>query len=477
MTVSILVVEDHDEWIDAVRGVLESIGLPFTLTEARSKAAALGKLAECFFDLVILDLRIPAQEGGLDAAPIHGMAVLTAAADLCPGTPLIVLTVEAPDDLFAAIIRRHTKVDIWGEGHPIDSLEFVLKREADSLTERLAAPVRAVSALRDVELEASGDLLLTPEEGRLLRIFGKRVGGALCRVEELTNGLSGVRALRVVVTDPTGATVHRAFVKIGERSEIARENAAYDAHVSRLSEWATPRRFALLEFGARKSSALFYRFVEEFPASLFSTAQEDDARGARAVESARLGTVPWSDGVSQRSMLLKDVRRRLVTDAQLEDIATASGLGPDVAALEAIRAQVRWCCIHGDLHGENIRVAGSGAAVCIDFAEVGEGPAGLDPLTLELSFVFHLRGPARGSQWPSVEQAEQWWDLPSYLIGCPFPATVTACREWARAAVASEREMASAVYSYALRQLRYDDTPRDLVLAFLRGARARLEAT
>ncbi len=47
--------------------------------------------------------------------------------------------------------------------------------------------------------------------------------------------------------------------------------------------------------------------------------------------------------------------------------------------------QVRWCCAHGDLHGHNVLVATDGSACLIDYGDVMDAPASLDPVTLELS--------------------------------------------------------------------------------------------
>jgi hypothetical protein len=48
--------------------------------------------------------------------------------------------------------------------------------------------------------------------------------------------------------------------------------------------------------------------------------------------------------------------------------------------------------------------------VIIDYGEVGEGTASLDPVTLELSLLFHPKGPLRPSgaafgAWPTEAQA------------------------------------------------------------------------
>ena len=62
--------------------------------------------------------------------------------------------------------------------------------------------------------------------------------------------------------------------------------------------------------------------------------------------------------------------------------------------VERRQVQTRWCCVHGDLHGANVLARKDGECVIIDFGDVGDGPASLDPITLELSLLFHTSRPS-----------------------------------------------------------------------------------
>ena len=152
------------------------------------------------------------------------------------------------------------------------------------------------------------------------------------------------------------------------------------------------------------------------------------------------------------------------------------------AEFEGRQIQTRWCCIHGDLHGENVLVARDGSAVIIDYGEVGEGTVSLDPVTLELSLLFHPKGPLRPGgagfgAWPTEAQAAIWGDLDCYVAGCPAEAFVRECRAWALHSAAGRREIAATAYSYLVRQLKYDDTNKELALALLSGIRAFYDVT
>lgn len=127
---------------------------------------------------------------------------------------------------------------------------------------------------------------------------------------------------------------------------------------------------------------------------------------------------------------------------------------------------------HGDLHGCNILVAATGKTNLVDYGEVGDGPASLDPVTLELSLLFHPNAPGAAGPWPTAEQATAWGDLAAYLHGCPFSQFVRECRAWALRVAAGKREVAASAYSYLVRQLNYRDTNKERALALLDGVRS-----
>jgi hypothetical protein len=117
-----------------------------------------------------------------------------------------------------------------------------------------------------------------------------------------------------------------------------------------------------------------------------------------------------------------------------------------------------------------VLVSADNSVVLIDYGDVAEGSASLDPITLELSLIFHPHGVDLGS-WPTLEQARQWGELDTYLVGSPATEFVRECRAWAGRVAAGQREIAAAAYSYLIRQVRYGDTNKDLALALLDGVR------
>jgi hypothetical protein len=85
----------------------------------------------------------------------------------------------------------------------------------------------------------------------------------------------------------------------------------------------------------------------------------------------------------------------------------------------------------------------------IDFGDTGSSFASVDPVTLELSTVFHLQASRLPAGWPTEALLSQWSDVESYVMGCAFPYFIRACREWAIGVAGSPQEIAAVAYSYA----------------------------
>jgi len=216
-------------------------------------------------------------------------------------------------------------------------------------------------------------------------------------------------------------------------------------------------------------AAVFYSLAEGYDRSLFAAAVASSALAAKAIEHTAFLTSPWRDKVPEIRRTVADVRRRSVSDATTQELIKMYSL--DWAnQFEQYPVQVRECTVHGDLHGGNILVDSSGAATLIDYGDVGAGSAALDPITLELSFLFHPDGPMRDSVWPPQEGAERW-KTGDYLTNCPMPDVIKACWRWTDSVCAGYREVAATAYGYLMRLLKYTDTKKQLAFHLLAGVR------
>lgn len=473
MTTYVLVVEDDEVFAASITQVLKEADDGVGITYAKSRTSAISFLEADFFDLIILDLNIPTVDKALDAKPEHGHAVFARAQTAAPGTPVLVLTSSTVEDFVDQLLRRQQQCDVWGEGRKIGTIQVLKKNNFVQCASIVGPILQAISALSDVEL-AKTDVQLNTAQDRLLRIFAKLFSGTRARVTRVGGGLSSALVVRAAITNSAGARVHDAVAKLSSMDDVKDEGERFEKMVSRLDPIATPRKLATLEYGAGPTAGIFYGLAEGFESSAFKAVAEDNAK--IFIGNVASATSRWSEGVPETRRIIREIRSRVLKDDDLDALIGKYSL-PWVRAFELKEIQTRWSCCHGDLHGENVLVSLAGDAVIIDYGDVGDGPASLDPTTLELSVLFHPQGPLRDSGWPSKEAANAWGHLDQYLVGCPAPEFIRACREWALTTGAGQREVAACAYAYLVRQLKYDDTDKDLILALLQGVKNYFDAT
>lgn len=474
MTALVLIVEDDDDYITEIVNILEGLRMPYRAIIAKNRDEARARLDSEFFDFAILDLKIPTGDNTLDLDPEHGKAIFHHARRVTPGTKLLVLTSSPSDDFIADLLSQKHDADIWGEGAKVDTVEFLRKIDIDRAPDSIGRVLQAIYALDGVELDLRGVNLDTGED-RLVRIFAKRFGAMRCVVSKIGGGRSGAKTLRLQLFDGGGAPFREVVAKLATLDRVQDEDGRYEAHIVMLDGAVTPRKMAMLEFGAGPIAGLFYQLAQGHDTSMFATIANEDARAAAAVASTAAALNEWSAGKAESRRTVKEVRQCWLSDDQAAELQATYGL--DWAAdFEARELQTRWCCVHGDLHGENILVDAGSKIMIIDYGDVQHSAASYDAISLELSAVIQ-QNETISAAWPSEELCRQWHNLDAYLAGCPIPEFARACREWALKVAAGRRELAACAYTYLLRQLKYSDTDKGRILALLEGARALMKAT
>lgn len=68
----------------------------------------------------------------------------------------------------------------------------------------------------------------------------------------------------------------------------------------------------------------------------------------------------------------------------------------------------------------------------------------------------------------------QWVNVDAFCSGSVYEPFIRSCRAWAEYAAATPQEVIAVAYSYALRQLKYEDTDKAIVRAIVDACRAGL---
>ncbi len=474
MTAHVLIVEDDEDYIVELSAIFGELAVPGRLTVARNRNEARARLDSEFYDFAILDLKIPTGDGTLDLDPEHGKFIFHHARTVTPGTKLLVLTSSPSDDFITDLLTQKHDADIWGEGAKVATVEFLRKINIDRAPDTIAKVVNAIHALDGIELDLRS-VNLSIGENRLVRIFAKRFGAMRCVVSTIGAGRSGAKTLRLKLFDGGGAPLREVVAKLGSLDRMQDEDGRYEANIIFLNGAVTPRKMAMLEFGAGPKAGLFYQLAQGHDESMFAIMAKEDERAARAVAATAGALAEWSTGKVETRRTVAEVRACWVEDEAAKALQAKFGLDWAVE-FEGKQLQARWCCVHGDLHGENILVAEDGKVMIIDYGDVGISVASYDPVSLELSSVLQ-HNDMISSAWPNESACHQWHDTDAYLADCPIPRFIKACREWSTAVAAGRREIAASAYTYLLRQLRYPDTDKERILALLEGVRACMAAT
>jgi CheY-like chemotaxis protein len=448
------------------------------LSVATSRDAALLYLEHDSFDLIICDLKIPSSSGGLDIEIGHGEAVQAKSRVACAGTPVAFFTAFETEALLRKWMRANDRCDIFGSGALIPMIDSFRKSHIVDLLQRVNDYAEEISKLDDIEVSDNNTgLNLSEYEKRIIRIFSRRKGGRVVQVSELGGGLSSARVLRTIVQDASLGARAITVAKIAKIEKVKDERKRYQDHVVALVKArGYPPIADSVCAGAAGLGGIFYKLEEEYDQTLFDLLQRNEAVAIKAIEGLRDIVSPWFEGASSREVLVRDIRRDLLSDERLEPIRNRL---EDLPLEEFEKRQVvaNYCSQHRDLQGLNVLVTSQGRPLLIDFGEVGMAPASIDPITLELGVVFHPKGKDIRGTWPTPEQAKYWADRDRFCAESPFPNYSRKCRDWAFSQGGSDRAVYATAYSYALRQMKYEDTNHPVALAIARSAISAFNTT
>ncbi|MCK3775233.1 phosphotransferase [Ensifer sesbaniae] len=444
-------------------------------TKSRNSAEVV--LREEDFDLIIIDRRIPSADGALDDSPEHGFRVFQVARELCEGTPVWFLTGTEDPDFPVEINNNHgRRDDIHGAENPEPLCMVFWKRQLDDVLKHAREFAEQQARLSAIGVINAGAINLSRAEIKNLRIFGRRYGAAAIEVQALGGGLSAARVVKVIARNAAGAVVHTSVAKIGDLEAVRDEHRRYTAEITKLQAGGFPPLSIKIDAGSGAVGGVYYSIVGTSVSSLFDKIAAADADVGQVPSAIQQIQQPWHLGRTAEQVTVGDIRRRFLVDTKIPDIE-AELQDIDRTAVEKVVVTAARCSQHNDMHALNILFDDNARAMVIDFNDAGRSFAAADPVTLELSLIFHKDHAALGTAWPTVDQIRRWADLEEYVQGCAFADFIRGCRGWAHDVAGSPQEVIAIAYAYGLRQLKYPDTRKDLARSLIMGAISSLTET
>jgi CheY-like chemotaxis protein len=473
-----LLVEDDADFASDVEAALRAIP-GCEVVWARSRNSADIQLAGNSFELVILDRNLPSIDDKLDDHRDHGWAVFNRVREGQPGTPVWFLTGTADPDFAAELNNDHSKSrDLNGRKRDEQMYRVFWKRNMDVCIGKIQ---EFCAARRDLEAiavanPAPRDLDLSADEARVIKIFARRHDGASVSVSSLNGGLTNSRVLKVVARANDGRALLVAAAKVAAMRTTYDEAEKYRDDIVKLVPGGFPQLTEVVDAGGANTGGIFYGMVGvgEDVTSLFRRIAQADAAIVDVPSDILRIEQPWYDATQKARVRVGEIRRRLIGDAALHRVRDQlEGIAYEAA--EAREIDVARCCQHGDLHCANIVFGNDGRAMLIDFGDCGPSFASVDPVTLELSTIFHSQVATLPKGWPDSDTMAQWVDLDTYVVKCRYEPFIRACRAWANRVAGSREEVIAAAYAYGMRQLKYKDTNKDHARSLVRGCILALE--
>jgi CheY-like chemotaxis protein len=418
-------------------------------------------VAEHEYDLIICDLALPADDRNLEPEVQEGLRLFALIRERAPGTPVIVLSGNLSQKILQEFLKMGRTADIYGRRTQEPLVQACDKEELPAFIELVQTHIARTNALDTLEL--TGDVELSISDARALRIYGRRQGAAWASVEALSGGLSGSLTLRVSYQEQDGKLAGSVVVKLGALGRVVSEAERYHSIEAKMPVGVGAHVLDVVQAGAGARGALIYQLADEYTESVFGLLDKRSELAAMAATRLAERMRPWNQESPTVIQTLAQIRRHLITD---EEVVEAGGTLPDDRDIDIPVHQTR---AHGDLHGLNVLVNEQGGPTLIDYGEVMVANAALDPVTLELSVLYHPAIAGTLGGWPSSEQARAWIDLDAYCDGCPVESFVRACRAWAIEVATGEEEILASAYAYSMRQVKYRDRAAEIARQVVEG--------
>ncbi|MCC6070476.1 phosphotransferase [Massilia sp. GCM10020059] len=474
----ILVIDDEDQFAGELISELGEIVGSGNVMRAASRDSAERMIREQFFDLFIVDLKIPPTDDSIDANVSHGEAVFGYCRELAQGTPICFLTGSSTEPFVTRLLNEHSiAADYWGTEAAHAGVKVYRKLDLADLLAHVKQLQSLFEGLQNIEIREATGQSISPDQKRVLKLFTRRMKGVVCEVTQLKGGMSDASVYKLGVFNGAGRCTNQAVGRIGPVNSLADEVRKFDTNVTALGVGAFPTRICFLTHGAKSTGGIFYRLANEhvdcFADFLVKCPEQ---LGVLSLKMRDLFE-PWIDGGYQRRIAISDLRRQLLEDKVLESLMASFPL-EWIHAFEKIEVNVVWGKKHGDLHGGNILVSPAGDPLVIDFGDVDDGAIAFDPITLCLSPFFHPQTSESMLGRFNADDVITLLVTPSEHRDKDFSEFFGGCKIWIDQLICqSPRTYFALIYCFCLRQLKYGDTDKNLAQALIDFSKREIDET
>lgn len=464
-TLRILLVEDDDTEAEAFADLMTRMGILAEIAHADSREAAVAALERDSFDLLVLDLEIPSFTGSLDKNVNYGFAVYEKANSVLRGAPIAIVTGHRDERQTRAITAVRGPKNLFGLGEQ-PSLRVFYKDEIEDYLAWIRELAAQLAITEDIQIESEGEaFVLSREQARVLRIAANRFGCTRIAVSNLS-GYSDSLTVKASFYDADQHLRDTYVAKLDGLETVNDEALRFERIAGRLPAAAFAPLGLSVVAGCGAVGGNFYTIEPDAP-SLFEFALKSPSGAGQVVRRLQSLTEPWRAANNARVRLVRELREEALPDGSMSSYRQRSRT--PWREFENMTVALPYGLQHGDLHGMNVFARSGPEPLIIDFGNVDTLPICCDPITLEFGSLFHKASPVAASSWPTLTQARRWFDGEQYFVGCPIADFLRECRQWVTSS-ADRIEIAAVVYSYALRQLKYDDTDEDIAMAIADGA-------
>ncbi len=470
----ILIVEDKIALVESLKRAISGFSDKVEILHAASKSSAYSILNTEFLDFIILDRSIPTEDHLLDESDEFGQDVFFEAEKKSFGTPIYILTGTDDNQFIRKLVSRGQQVDLWGTGENIATVEYFLKTEVNDILLRIEQNIKKIEKTESIIINKRlEEINLNLEQERILKVYARLNDGVACNISKL-GGLSGALVLAVSVIDSSGTIRANCGAKLGKVDKVDKEIAAYNKEVKNLKIGAFAHVLNYICHGLHGHSGIFYALAEDYKSTLFDVLKSDVDSANKAISIVRDSFYLWFQNTSLKTVQIKDIRKTFVSDDTFNTYVEQNNLS-FLYEIEESEVMINTSCIHGDLHGGNILVNDSSSPVLIDFGDCGEGFSCLDPITLELSLIFHPDGEQLPFSGGLLTAIDNWTDLGAFTEESLINEYISFCRGWAFDVAGSDMALLAVAYSHTIKQLKYDTVAPELIIRLINNIVGRLK--